>query len=328
MLLRQRYSALLGGYPMTKITSLHAIAGALLACGLSAAPAHALNGRTWVSGKGTDSGACTLALPCKTFAFALTQTAAPGEIDVLDPGAFGKVTITSSISIINDGVGVAAIGIGSGDAITINAGPSDSVHLRGLTIEGIGGATKGILFNTGKNLVIENCVIRGFTNGINISPSTSSSFSVSNTIASNNGNNGILVQPTGSAVVIGVLSKVTANNNFTGIFVDGDATTGASLNVAIADSEASNNGNIGVVAASSFGRAVTAVMVRNVVASYNGLGLDAVTSAILRVAHSVVTGNSLGVGVPGGGTVFSYGDNDIDGNTNDNTGVLTPLAMH
>jgi hypothetical protein len=86
MLLRQRYSALLGGHTMTKITSLHAIAGALLACGLSAAPAHALNGRTWVSGHGTDSGACTLALTCKTFAFALTQTAAPGEIDVLDPG--------------------------------------------------------------------------------------------------------------------------------------------------------------------------------------------------------------------------------------------------
>jgi hypothetical protein len=161
---------------MIKITSFATIAGALLACCLSAAPAHALNGRTWVSGHGTDSGACTLALPCKTFAFALTQTAAPGEIDVLDPGAFGKVTITTSISIVNDGVGVAAIGIGSGDAITINAGASDSVHLRGLTIEGIGGASNGILFNSGGSLAIENCVVRGFANaGIAIFPSTSSS---------------------------------------------------------------------------------------------------------------------------------------------------------
>jgi hypothetical protein len=190
MLLRQRYSALLGGFPMTKITSLHAIAGALLACGLSAAPAHALSGRTWVSGHGTDSGACTLALPCKTFAFALTQTAAPGEIDVLDPGAFGKVTIAQSLSIVNDGPGIAAIGIASGDAITINAGPSDIVHLRGLTIEGIGGATNGILFNSGGTLAIENCVIRGFaTAGLNISPSTTSTFSVSNTIVSNNSSN-------------------------------------------------------------------------------------------------------------------------------------------
>ena len=68
-----------------KMTSLPAIAAALLACGLSAAPAQAGPNRTWVSGKGTDSGACALVTPCRTFAFALTQTAAGGEIDVLDP---------------------------------------------------------------------------------------------------------------------------------------------------------------------------------------------------------------------------------------------------
>ena len=51
--------------------------------------------------------------------------------------------------------------------------------------------------------------------------------------------------------------------------------------------------------------------------------------AILRVAHSVVTGNThTGVGTFNGGTIFSYGDNDIDGNTSDNTGVLSPLAVH
>ena len=95
---------------MIKITSLSTIAGALLACGLSAAPAQAGPNRTWVSGTGTDSGACTRAAPCRTFAFALTQTAAGGEIDVLDPAGYGTVTITKAISIVNDGVGVAAIG--------------------------------------------------------------------------------------------------------------------------------------------------------------------------------------------------------------------------
>jgi hypothetical protein len=329
MLLRQRYSALLGGYPMTKITSLHAIAGALLACSLSAAPAHALNGRTWVSGHGTDSGACTLALPCKTFAFALTQTAAPGEIDVLDPGAFGKVTITQSISIVNDGVGVAAIGIASGDAITINAGASDSVHLRGLTIGGIGGATNGIRFNSGGNLTIENCVIRGFaTAGINIAPSTSSSFSVSNTIVSDNfPNEGIRVWPNGSAVVTGVVSKITADNNNSSIWVNGSFTTGASLNVTIVDSEASNNFSTGFAAESAGGRAATTVTMRNSVASNNRTGLNA-SGAILRVAHSVVTGNKTGVSTDSGGTLFSYGDNDIDGNITDNTGVLTVISTH
>jgi hypothetical protein len=79
------------------------------------------------------------------------------------------------------------------------------------------------------------------------------------------------------------------------------ATTGA-LNVTIADSEAANNNTAGVVAADA--------------------------NAILRVAHSVVTGNFTGVNAIRGGILNSYGDNDIDGNTNDNTGVLTVIPTH
>src|ERR1700730_11906750 len=180
--------ALLGGHTMIKIASLPIIAAALLACGLSTAQANAAT-RTFVSGKGTDTGACPVTAPCRTFAFALTQTAAGGEIDVLDPAGYGTLTITKAISIVNDGVGVAAIGAESGNGVTINAGASDSVHLRGLTIDGTG--LYGILFTTGGTLEIENCVVRNFANaGINIVPSTSSSFSVSNTIVSNNLANG------------------------------------------------------------------------------------------------------------------------------------------
>jgi hypothetical protein len=168
---------------MIKIASLPTIAGALLACSLSAAPAQAGPNRTWVSGHGTDSGGCALVAPCRTFAFALNQTAAGGEIDVLDPAGYGPVTITKAISI--NGVGVAGIHAGSGNGVTINAGAGDSVHLRGLTIEGLGSGANGILLNTGGNLEIENCVIRNFSKaGIRISPFTF--FSVSNTIASNN----------------------------------------------------------------------------------------------------------------------------------------------
>jgi hypothetical protein len=134
---------------MTKITSLQAmlqaIAAALLACGLSAAPAQAGANRTWVSGTGTDSGTCALTAPCKTFAFAITVTNAGGEIDVLSPGGYGMVTINHAISIINDGVGVAAIGTPTGNGITITAGLTDSVHLRGLTISGLNTGTNGIL---------------------------------------------------------------------------------------------------------------------------------------------------------------------------------------
>ncbi|MGH6835118.1 MAG: right-handed parallel beta-helix repeat-containing protein [Methylocella sp.] len=187
---------------MIKITSLQTIAGALLAFGLSAAPAEAQANRTFVSGKGTDRGACGFAAPCRSFAFALNQTNAKGEIDVLDPAGYGTVTITKAISLVNDGVGLAAIAAPSGTAITITAGGGDSVHLRGLTIDGFGSGSNGIQFNAGGNLEIENCVARDFTNaGISISPSTSSSFSVSNTIASNNPGTGIFVHPIGSATV-------------------------------------------------------------------------------------------------------------------------------
>jgi hypothetical protein len=144
-------------------------------------------------------------------------------------------------------------------------------------------------------------------------------------IASNNGFDGIFVAPTGSAVVTGVFSKVTANNNFNGIAVIGSSTLGGSLNVTIVDSEASNNGGDGVRASAS-GGAASAVMLRNVVASYNGTGLEA-DSATIRVAHSVVTGNATGV-TTSAGILDSYGDNDIDGNTTNNKGVLTPLPMH
>jgi hypothetical protein len=70
---------------------------------------------------------------------------------VLEPAGYGPVTITKSISIVNDGVGTAAIGVESGNAITINAGANDSVHLRGLTIDGLGRAANGIQFNSGES---------------------------------------------------------------------------------------------------------------------------------------------------------------------------------
>jgi hypothetical protein len=152
------------------------------------------------------------------------------------------------------------------------------------------------------------------------------SFSVSNTIASNNGVNVINIVGNGGPIT-GVLSNVTANNNNNiGIVV---STFGGSINVTIVDSEASNNVGSGVVAGAAFGNGPTAVMVRNVVASNNKTGLEADGSGVvLRVAHSAVTGNGTGVNTSVGGTIQSYGDNDINGNTNDNTGALTTISTH
>src|SRR5438309_9547715 len=84
----------------------HIIFGALIAGALSAlsfvAPASAQATRTWVSGVGDDANPCSRTAPCKTFAGAISKTAAFGEINVLDPGGFGAVTITKSIAIRSD----------------------------------------------------------------------------------------------------------------------------------------------------------------------------------------------------------------------------------
>src|SRR5262249_53577450 len=125
--------------------------GALLA---NAEPAGATSFATWVAGTGADVGACTVAAPCRTFAYALTQTKSGGTISVLSPGDFGPVHISKAVSIIADGV-EAGIFTGSGSdgaAITVEAGSNDSVVLRGLAIDMHRNGNAGIRFLKGKAL--------------------------------------------------------------------------------------------------------------------------------------------------------------------------------
>src|ERR1700691_4400829 len=87
--------------------------------------------RTWVSGVGDDANPCSRTAPCMTFAGAITKTAAGGEIDALDPGGFGAVTITKSITIDGGGGGVASVMSSSGaNGITVSAGATDIVTIR------------------------------------------------------------------------------------------------------------------------------------------------------------------------------------------------------
>lgn len=133
---------------------------ALTAVCLFASPAAAQASRTWVSGVGDDVNPCSRTAPCKTFAGAISKTAANGEISVLDPGGFGAVTITKSISIVaegNEGGILASLTNG----ITINS-PTAVVYIRGLIIEGKGDGINGINIVAAKNVLIENTVIRGF----------------------------------------------------------------------------------------------------------------------------------------------------------------------
>ena len=126
------------------------------------AAAQAQATRTWVSGEGDDALPCARTSPCKTFAGAISKTAPLGEINVLDPGGFGAVTITKSITI--DGSPFqAGVLTNAANAINVSAGATDQVVLRGLGIDGLCTATTGVKFNSGRRLIIENSTIRGFT---------------------------------------------------------------------------------------------------------------------------------------------------------------------
>ena len=139
---------------------------AFFACLLiGAATASAQATRTWVSGVGDDANPCSRTAPCRTFAGAISKTAAGGEISVLDSGAYGAVTITKSITI-NGTSQHAGILVAGTNAVVINAASTDVVVLRDLQISGVGSGLAGILFLGGAALVVDEVNVSGFETGI------------------------------------------------------------------------------------------------------------------------------------------------------------------
>src|SRR5574341_1272065 len=123
--------------------------------------------RTWVSGVGDDANPCSRTAPCKTFAGAISKTAAGGEIDALDPAGYGAVTITKSITIDGGGGQVASVLAAGTTGIIVNAGSGAVVTLRNIRINGVGTGINGIRYMSAGKLIVENCDIFGFTsNGI------------------------------------------------------------------------------------------------------------------------------------------------------------------
>jgi len=284
--------------------------------------------RTFVSSKGTDSGNCARAAPCRSFAYALSQTVPHGEIDVLDTAGYGAATITQSVSIVNPGGVEAGVAANSGaTALTIAAGPNDVVALRGLTIEGLKSGENGVLLTSGGTLEMDDCVVRDFAgDAIALTPSGSTLFRLSNVVAIDNGQDGVLVRPQGSGSAKGVLDHVTANDNGNdGIAVAGDNTTGGAVFVAVSNSVASDNGHYGLYSFS--GSALSALAARRVAASDNLIGFyQSGSGGIVELGRSAATANNYGV-VVGGGLVDSFGDNAIGGNASaDVSGGLTSVG--
>jgi hypothetical protein len=211
-----------------------------------------------------------------------------------------------------------------GTGITINAGAGDYVSLRGLIIEGSGSGSYGIQFNSGKTLIIENCIIRNMRQiGIDFEPNTESLLTVSSSVVTRAGLIGIGVGPSGSNAITAVVHRVEWYYTGQALKVDTRFGTGmvrASVSESIA---AGNSGGFGVRSYAPHGPA-TLLLSRSVAAS-NFLGINAEGDrATLRVTQSIVTGNEYGWALGNNGTVLSAGDNTFEGNTNTASEVPPP----
>jgi hypothetical protein len=261
----------------------------MLAFCVWAGGAQAQASRTWVSGVGDDANPCSRTAPCKTFAGAISKTAPGGEIDALDPGGFGAVTITKAITIDGGGGQVASTLVSGTNGIVVAAGATDVVTLRNIRINGIGSGLNGIRFISGKALIVETCDIFGFTqNGVDVALGASGAVTVKDTHINNNAGVGIRVNTTAGGVAADI-SRVRSELNGTGFqFVGGGGGTVAAL---IDHSDASLNTTTGIQ----------------------------VTTATVLLGNSTVAGNGVGVA---GATVLSYKNNEINGNPG---GDGTPL---
>ena len=272
--------------------------------------AHAQASRTWVSGVGDDANPCSRTAPCKTFAGAISKTAAGGEIDALDPGGFGAVTITKGITIDGGGGQVASVLVSGTNGIVISAGATDVVSLRNLSINGLGTGLSGIRFLSGAVLHIEHCTIFGFTSrGIDIEPINGGQVSVLDTISRDNGESGIRSIATGSTVSV-TIDKSRFENNTYGVWA------GDFSQFAVRDSDASGN-YIGFLGQASAG--TVALNIANSTASNNAsAGVQAGGSSAPSVVHLT--------GVSANGIVFSTNGSVISFGNNYNSGVGGPSS--
>jgi hypothetical protein len=280
--------------------------------------------RTWVSGVGDDANPCSRTAPCKTFAGAISKTATGGEIDCLDPGGFGAVTITKSITIDGTtGAGFGSILASLVNGVIVNgvAGSNGSkVILKNLSINGVGNGLDGIRYLAGQSLTVEGCQIFGFTGqGIDAaSLADNSQLIVTNTKFNSIAAEGIRLQTSAgqaTAMIEGSLFQKCA----TGVFF-GERTRGAVRNSVFSHN---TNGLVSTAPTTNDSQ----VNIDNCLFTYGSVGIQAGAGAtVLRVTRSTIVQNSTGINLTGG-SAFSNGNNAVLGNTGGETftGAVIPL---
>jgi hypothetical protein len=280
--------------------------------------------KTFVSGVGDDANPCSRTAPCLTFAGALSKTSAGGEIDVLDPGDFGPVTITQAVTIIARGFD-AGISVTAGNAITITVGGTVPVVLKGLTLDGGGTATAGIRVNGAFGLQVENCTINNFAgNGIDYNSNINGSLlQVRDTTIRNNGTagnaatGGAYVHQAGSVGVRATFDNVHFDHNNIGLRVDDNDF------VTVKNSDVLASNSTGVLAMST-SLAATIDMENCVVALglMDGITSKGFPSSIMLSNVSVLRNSGFGLRETNG-AIVSFGNNRVYANSVDGNPTMT-----
>jgi len=282
--------------------------------------------RTWVSGVGDDVNPCSRTAPCKTYAGAISKTAANGEISTLDPGGFGAVTATKSITIEGTkGAGFGSILASGVSGVIVNDSATATpntirVILRNLSINGAATtAGSAIRLVSGKTLIVEDCQLFGFTGtpgttgvgkGISVEGSASRNLVVRNTTIANC-SQGIKMSTSGGVITAEIdnvqIAEPTAN-------VSSAIEVGSNTVAVIRDSYLANyQSGVAVTA----GSPASATLIRTT-AFNTGAGL-AVGSSTSNITSSSFINNTAGVTLAGG-IIRTGCDNFFGGNTNDVTG--------
>jgi hypothetical protein len=278
------------------------------------APAQAQASRTWVSGVGDDVNPCSRTAPCKTFAGAISKTAAGGEINCLDPAGYGGLTITKAITIECNGTFGSVLVAGT-NGITVSAGANDVVILRGLSINGIRTGINGVQFNSGAQLTIDGCYIFGFSgNAVSVSVSTVADLYVTNSYLTSS-NKGIFVTTTASQVLAAINNTAIVN-----MATNGFEAAAGSIVASLTNSIITSTGN-GVIVSG----AGPQVNVESSTVANNGTAFNAfAASATIRVANNGIYNNGVNFNIAAGGGINSAGNNRItSGGTTVPSGSIT-----
>jgi hypothetical protein len=285
--------------------------------------------RTWVSGVGDDVNPGSRTAPCKTFAGAISKTDAGGEINAIDPGGFGAVTITKALTIDGGtGSGWASILAAATNGIIINAPSNATVRLRNLSINGFQTGLTGIRIVAARAVIIEDCEIFGFAGGIagiggigvHDVRSAGGSLGIINSNINSNVSALVVRPATGTTRITVSLENVRAYFNAGHAII---ASSGVAATVS--RSVLSFSGGSGLVAEQPSG--TTEVNVEGCVFTSNSTGITVISGTpTVRLSDSTIVNNTTGIALSGG-TVSSYGNNRIEANGSGNapSAGLLPL---